>query len=83
MGEEMIGKEKLLKKIHEVVESKDSLTPLLDRHISASLTFSGLDPVVVRTIREKCQNWMLLQLKHVEVLKEMAEDLRKRKSDVF
>ena len=79
----MIGKEKLLKKIHETMESKNSLIPLLDRHISASLAFSGLDPVVVHTIREKCQSWMLLQLKHVEILKEVAEELHKREDDVF
>ncbi len=79
----MIGKEKLLKKIHEVIESKNSLTPLLDRHISASLGFSGMDPDAVHAIREKCQNWMLLQLKHVEILKEMVEELGKRKSDVL
>jgi hypothetical protein len=83
MGEKVISKEKLLKKIHEVIKSKNSLIPLLDRHISASLSFSDLDPAVVHAIREKCQGWMLLQLKHAEILKEMVEDLRERKNDVF
>lgn len=79
----MIAKEKLLQKIHEVIETKNSVAPLLERHISASLTFSGLDPGAVQTIREKCQAWMVLQHKHVEVLKEMVEDLQKRRDNVF
>ncbi len=79
----MISKEKLLEKIHEVVESKNSLVPLLERHIASSLAFSGLDPAAVHTLHRKCQEWMLLQLKHVELLREMAEELRERKSDVF
>ena len=83
VGEVMIGKEKLLKKIHEVVESKSSLVPLLERHIASSLAFSGLDPVAVHALHGKCQEWMLLQLKHVEILKEMAGELRERKIDVF
>lgn len=79
----MIDKEKLLEKIHEVVEFKNSLVPLLERHIASSLAFSGLDPGTVHTLHEKCQDWMLLQLKHVEILREMAEELNKGTSDVF
>lgn len=79
----MIAKAKLLQKIHEVIETKNSVIPLLDKHISASLGFSGLDPVMVQNIREKFQAWMILQRKHVEVLKEVAGDLQKRNEDVF
>lgn len=79
----MIEKGKLSQKIREVIECKDILIPLLDRHISASLTFSGLDQATVRAMREKFQGWMLLQLKHVEVLKEITQELRERKSDVL
>ena len=79
----MIPKEKLLQKIREMIETKNSVIPLLDRHLSASLTFSGLDPAVVQNIHEKCRAWMILQRKHVEVLKEIAEDLQKRHDDVF
>lgn len=79
----MISKEKLLKKIQEVIKAKNNVIPLLDRHISASLTFSGLGASTVQTIREKCQSWMFLQQKHVKILKEIAEDLQERKNDVF
>ena len=79
----MIAKKKLLQKIHEVIEIKNGAIPLLDKHISASLSFSGLDPVMVQNIREKFQAWMILQHKHVEILKEMAGDIQERHEDVF
>lgn len=79
----MIAKKKLLHKIQEVIETKNGAIPLLDKHISASLNFSGLDPGLVQNIREKFQAWMILQRKHVEILKEMAEDIQKRREDVF
>jgi hypothetical protein len=79
----MIDKKELLQKIHKVIEYKDILAPLLDRHISASLTFSGLDQATVHAMREKFQDWALLQLKHVEVLKAITKELHERKSDVL
>ena len=79
----MIGKEKLLTKIREVLESKKQAIPLLGRHLSASLSFGGLDPALVRTAREKFDAWKVLQAKHVQALSELIEDLGKRGDDVF
>lgn len=79
----MISKEKLLKKIHELINSKNSLIPLFERHVSASLTFSEMPPATLKALDGEYKSWMLLQMKHVEILKEMVVDLLKRSDDVF
>lgn len=79
----MIAKEKLLKKLTELLESKESVLPLLEKHLLASLDFSDLTPDESKLIRDKCWVWMVLQSRHVEVLKEMIKDLEGKSGDVL
>lgn len=79
----MIQKDRLVHKIDAIIDSKKRLIPLLNKHISSSLFFSGLKPEERNAVIERFQNIVITQTKHMETLKEIKDEVAKGKSDVY
>lgn len=79
----MIKKDKLLRHVGLLIDSEKRLIPLLNRHISSSLFFSGLDKRDSDAIIERFQNIVLTHTKHIETLNGIREEVSKGKSDVY
>lgn len=79
----MIKKEKVLNQIGILADSEKRLIPLLNRHVSSSLFFSGLDKRESDAIIERFQNIVLTCTKHVETLNGIKEEISKGKNDVY
>lgn len=79
----MIKKENLLAKLKELIETEKVLVPLLNRHISSALFFSGLDKKEQEDLKERFQSMVITQTQHIEALGRIKEDVEKGKSDVY
>ena len=79
----MMKKDRLICQIGAIIDSKKRLIPLLNKHISSSLFFSGLKPEERNTIIERFQNIVITQTKHMEILKGIKDEVVKGKSDVY
>ena len=79
----MMKKDRLICQIGAIIDSKKRLIPLLNKHISSSLFFSGLKPEERNTIIERFQNIVITQTKHMEILKGIKDEAEKGKSDVY
>ena len=79
----MMKKDRLVHQIDAIIDSKKRLIPLLNKHISSSLFFSGLKPEERNVIIERFQNIVITQTKHMEVVKGIKDEIVKGKSDVY
>ena len=79
----MIKKDKLARQIDTIIDSKKRLIPLLNKHISSSLFFSGLKPDERNTIIGRFQNIVITQTKHMEILNGIKDEMAKGKSNVY
>lgn len=79
----MLKKDKLLKHIEAIINSKKRLIPLLNKHISSSLFFSDLKPEQRKKIIDDLQNIVIIQIKHQELIKGIKEEITKGKNDVY
>ena len=79
----MIKKEKLLQQIEKVTNDEKRLIPLLNRHISTSLFFSGLRDADRKKTIEQFQRMVVAHTKHTEYLKGIVDEVKKGKSDVY
>ena len=79
----MIKKDKLARQIDAIIDSKKRLIPLLNKHISSSLFFSGLKSEERNAIIERFQNIVIIQTKHMETLKGIKDEVAKGKNDVY
>jgi len=79
----MIKKERLQKSVEQLISSQKSLTPLLNRHVTASLQMSGLKEADLRAIVEFLQRHAVVQAGHLEALQQMQATLKNGTRDVF
>lgn len=79
----MIKKGRLIRQIDAIMDSKKRLIPLLNKHVSSSLFFSGLEPKERNAIIERFQNIVITQTKHMEILMGIKAEAAERKSDVY
>ena len=79
----MIKKDKLTRQIDAIIDSKKRIIPLLNKHISSSLFFSGLKPEERNAIIERFQNIVITQTKHMEILRGIKDEMAKGKSNVY
>lgn len=79
----MIEKGKLSRHINDIIEAKKRLIPLLNRHVSSSLLFSGLKGSDRDAIVEKFQGIVITQAKHIEILNGVKDEIEKGKKDVY
>lgn len=79
----MIKKDLLLSKLKDLIENEKMLLPLLNRHISSALFFSGIDTKEQEKIKERLQSMVLIQTQHVEALIKIKEDVEKGSKDVY
>ena len=79
----MIQKDRLVHQIDAIIDSKKRLIPLLNKHISSSLFFSGLKSEERNAIIERFQNIVITQTKHLEILRGIKDEAAKGKSNVY
>ena len=79
----MMQKEKLAASINKLMELEKNLVPLLNKHISSALFFSGLKKSESGAIMEEFKNKAMTQAKHIDVLKGIKEELARSKNNVF
>lgn len=79
----MLKKEEILKQIEVLKELEQRLIPLLNKEISSSLSFSGLNDLRRQEIIGNFQRIVLTQKKHLEVLEDIKNQIIKDKKDVY
>jgi len=79
----MIQKDKLLSRINELTDLEKSLIPLLNKHITSSLFFSGLNEDDRNMIVEYFQNLVITKTGHIERLADIKNDLTGRDKNVY
>jgi len=79
----MIGKDKLLLQIDKVARQEEELIPLLNRHISSALFFSGLDQRERDKIIDRFQEMVIKQREHISILNEMKKEIREGGTNVY
>lgn len=79
----MIKKDSLLSQLKDLIETEKMLVPLLNRHISSALFFSGMNAIEQEKIKERFQSMVLTQAQHIEALSRISEDVEKGKADVY
>jgi len=79
----MIKRDRLIRQIDAILNSKKRLIPLLNKHISSSLFFSGLKVKERDAIIERFQNIVIIQTKHMEILMGIKDEAAKGESDVY
>ncbi|MDD3087315.1 MAG: hypothetical protein PHP89_01985 [Candidatus Omnitrophica bacterium] len=79
----MIKKALLLSQLKDLIENEKMLVPLLNRHISSALFFSGIDTKEQEKIKERFQAMVLTQTQHVEALLRIKEDVEGGSGDVY
>lgn len=79
----MISKQNLIKKIDEVCKLKEELMPLLDKHITAAISFSGLAEDERSDIVQKMKYMAIEQSRHNELLKDIKESVVRGNSNAY
>jgi hypothetical protein len=79
----MIKKEELLQRINAVLELEKRITPLLNKHVSSSLFFSGLGKDERDAIVEGLQGIVINKTKHLDILNGIKDGITKGKKDVY
>jgi hypothetical protein len=79
----MIKKEKLLRGIDSAMDIQKQLVPLLNKHVSASVSFSSLSANEKEKMAEKFQSMAIMHTKHMDTLKSIKEEISKGASNVY
>jgi abortive infection bacteriophage resistance protein len=79
----MIKKEKLLRGIDSVMDIQKQLVPLLNKHVSASVFFSGLPGKDKEKIAQRFQEMAVIHTKHMDTLKSIKEEIIKGGDRVY
>jgi len=79
----MIKKDKLLNRMDKLINLEKSLIPLLNKHISSSLSFSNLKVDERKEIVEYFQNLVIAKTKHIEILNGVKTEVSRRERDVY
>lgn len=79
----MIRKEKLLLEIESLVDLKENLIPVLDKHLPASLSFSPFAKSVQEEAVEKLRYLTMMQNKHVNMLKDLKKQIEGSGANVY
>ena len=79
----MIEKESLIGSVEVLMELEKSLAPLLNRHISSAMFFSGLKEAEISALMQELKNRAVVQSKHIEILKGIKEEIARSKNNVF
>lgn len=79
----MIKKDKLLVKIGAVTELEKRIIPLLNKHVSSSLFFSGLEKAERDAMVDGLQNIVINKTKHLDILNGIKDEITKGHSDVY
>lgn len=79
----MIRKDKLLKQVEELLKREESFIPLLNKHLSAAMFFSGLKKDERREIVEYFQKLVIAKTKHIEILNGVKAEIARRQKDVY
>jgi len=64
----MIKRERLLKQLNKLLDMEKNLVPLLNKHVSSSISFSGLCESDQREFTTKLQDMARIHGRHVEEL---------------
>jgi hypothetical protein len=79
----MIKKEKLLRGIDSAMDIQKQLVPLLNKHVSASVSFSSLSANEKEKMAEKFQSMAIMHTKHMDTLQSIKEEISKGASNVY
>lgn len=79
----MIRKDKVKTEIDKIIDLKKNLIPLLDKHIASSLPFSSLSQKEKELILEKFRTFVVTQSKHLQLLSDIAEEIKRSSENVF
>ncbi|MFA6078841.1 MAG: hypothetical protein WC779_03755 [Candidatus Omnitrophota bacterium] len=79
----MLRKEALLKQLDLLTALIKKAAPLLNKHITSSLSFSKLTNDERTAIVERFQDISVTQAKHVEILDQIRSEVLKGKKDVY
>jgi hypothetical protein len=79
----MIKKEKLLSGIDSIIGIQKQLIPLLNKHVSASVSFSGLSAGDKEGIIKRFQEIAITHTKHMDILKSIKEEAEKGANNVY
>ena len=79
----MISKKKLLTGVNEALGVQKRLIMLLNRHISAAVSFSELNAREKNDILEKFQAMVITHTKHAETLMSIKEEVESGEANVY
>ena len=79
----MIRKEELLKQLDLLSALVKKAAPLLNKHITSSLSFSELTDAERDKIVDRFQDISVAQAKHVEILEQVKKEILKGNKDVY
>jgi hypothetical protein len=75
--------EKLLKGIKDLSELEKGALPLLNRHITSAIAFSGIKEGERSGIVNNFQRMAVAVNRHIEMLGDIEKDIQNRKQDVY
>jgi len=79
----MIRKQKLLKELDGLLHLEKSLVPLLNKHVSSSISFSAIKKADFDVVMEGFQNIVIAKTKHIEMLEKIKREIERGDADVF
>ena len=79
----MLRKDRVSQRVNEMINLKQNLVPLLDKHISSSLPFSSIKKKEQQVILDKFKQFAITQRKHVELLEELQQQLKENPNHVL
>lgn len=79
----MIEKKELLLQLQSLIEKEKMLIPLLNRHISSALSFSGIDSLSQSQLKDKLQSMVITHAQHLELLGRIQEDVERNSRIVY
>ena len=79
----MIKKEKLLRGIDFAMDIQKQLVPLLNKHVSASVFFSGLPGKDKEKIAQRFQEMAVIHTKHMDTLKSIKTEIAEGDGRVY
>jgi hypothetical protein len=79
----MIKRERLIRGIDTTMDIQKRLVPLLNKHVSASVSFSGIAEKDKEEIFGKLQAMAITHTKHADTLKSIKDEILKGGGHVY
>jgi len=79
----MIGKDKLLKQVEKLIQQEERLVPLLNRHVSSALFFSGLKQKERDNILDRFQEMAVKLREHIDILNGIRKEITEGAGNVY